>query len=757
MTAGGFVLGTRRRLAGLWQQPLQRTGSLLVANSVLNAATGVGYWLLAARLIPPAVVGINSAAISAMMLLAGVAQLNLMSTILRFVPTAGAAAGRLIRGAYLAGAALSGLAAIGFLAGLHWWAPNLSGLLRPGLPAIGFVVATMCWSVFVMQDNALVAVRRAVAVPVENLTFAILKIGLVVVFALAVPAAGIWLSWTAAMLIAVAGTTAYLFWRAVPSFAARAPAAGRPVSLRELGRFAGPDYIGALAYLAGTSLVPLLVLGFTGPRQSAPFALAWQICVALYAVPIAFGQSLVAYGAAEQERLAEYHRQALRQTLQLLVPVVALVIAFAPLGLGFFGSWYASHGTATLRLLALSAIPNAVVALEVSRARVARRMIIVVTLLTGLSAVVLGLTVLLVPSLGIVGGGVAWLAGQCLMAGVVLGRREIAALRARVVRSRSAGVPAATVHAALAGGPWACERTLAGVSDTAVVMVRTPQREPRVLKVAASGAGVSSLHREETTLRRLQADARLGDWRALLPVPLASGQLGGGAYLLTTRLPGVDGRQLDRNTADWLTPAAISAIAPLHRLDRAVRMADDGLLHRLVDEPAGYLRRAVRHGAAVDRLAAALHTQLAGHPLVLGWTHGDFYPGNVLVSPGRQVTGIVDWSQVREQDPVVLDIAFWLLTVPPPGHQAQRGTLVAARLGHDRCWTPAESALLAPWLDGDPSLEPGILLLAWLRHVADTLAKSGRYAASPLWPRQNIAPVLRWVAGPRGAGLAVTA
>ena len=55
-----------RRLASLWGHSLFRTGHLLVANSVLNAGTGVGYWLLAARLNPPGVMGVNSAAISAM-------------------------------------------------------------------------------------------------------------------------------------------------------------------------------------------------------------------------------------------------------------------------------------------------------------------------------------------------------------------------------------------------------------------------------------------------------------------------------------------------------------------------------------------------------------------------------------------------------------------------------------------------------------------------------------------------------------------
>ena len=53
MTTGQLVVEARRRLEGMWQHSLVRTGHLLVANSVLNAGTGILYWLLAARLNPP--------------------------------------------------------------------------------------------------------------------------------------------------------------------------------------------------------------------------------------------------------------------------------------------------------------------------------------------------------------------------------------------------------------------------------------------------------------------------------------------------------------------------------------------------------------------------------------------------------------------------------------------------------------------------------------------------------------------------------
>ena len=69
--------------------PLYREGYALVLNSGLVSLFGVLYWLLAAHYYSPHVLGLNSAAISAMMFLAGVSQLNLMSALMRFIPVAG--------------------------------------------------------------------------------------------------------------------------------------------------------------------------------------------------------------------------------------------------------------------------------------------------------------------------------------------------------------------------------------------------------------------------------------------------------------------------------------------------------------------------------------------------------------------------------------------------------------------------------------------------------------------------------------------
>ncbi|HKS45682.1 MAG TPA: phosphotransferase [Amycolatopsis sp.] len=739
---GASAPGWRRQLL-LWRQPLYRTGHLLVVNSVASSLFGVAYWLLVARLNPPDVVGLNSAVVSAMMLLAGAAQLNLMSALLRFVPTAGAAASRMIFLAYLVGSGFSGLAAVGFLFGLPLWAADLESLLWTGPAAAGFVLATMCWSLFVMQDNVLVAVGRPGVVPVENSAFAALKILVIIPFSLAALAGGIWLSWAVGMAITVAGTTAYLFLRAVPAFVRESSVRTSHVpSLRELGRFVGPDYLGSLAWIAGTSLAPLLVLDLTDPGRSAVFALAWSICITLYQVPIAFGQSLVAHGVRNPGRLDAYHRQALRHTMEILAPVVVLVVAFAPFGLRVFGDWYADNGTGTMRLLALSAVPNAVVSLVVSRARVARRMTTVVVVLVTQSVLVLGFTALLVPHMGIVGAGLGWLIAQTAVAAALLSRSGFVTVWRRGRRSIRKTVPRSSVAAALAGGQWQRGRTLPTVSDTAVIMVRKPDGEGGVLKITTSEPGSASLRNERDTLRRLHSDSRLGSWRELLPSVLGAGELDRGGFLLTSRLPGRDGLKQPGGAATGLTAAAMDAIAPLHRLGRTVRTVDAELLGRSVYEPAEHLRRIDGTRCAVDRLAATLREQLEGRRVGVGWTHGDFFPGNVLVGTDGRVTGIVDWGQAREHDLTLLDIASWLLFT----RRRALGASVAGRLGKGDCWTPEEMRLLSAGMDSDSLSGRALLLLAWLRHVAVNLAKSDRYASSPLWVGSSVVPVLRQVA-----------
>lgn len=351
-------------------------------------------------------------------------------------------------------------------------------------------------------------------------------------------------------------------------------------------------------------------------------------------------------------------------------------------------------------------------------------MIIVLAVLGGLCVLVLGFAVLLVVCLAVL-----------LVPRLDNPRSDISALP-RFVRLNQGGVPGSVVRAALASESWELERALRTASDTAVFLVRAGGT-PGVLKVAATRSGVASLRRESEVLNLLRSDERLGTWRSMLPAPLNAGYLDGGAFLVTSRLPG---RSLQPGAALGCTSEAFDAIAPLHSLERTVRVVDDSMLNRLVDEPTERIARSVNSSDHLSKLTATLHRELADQPVMLGWTHGDFYPGNVLATAWGRVSGIVDWSSAREADLVALDLVFWLLTLQGRGQPRSFGARVAA--GLDGYWTSAESKLINPVTPG-PVSRRTLLLLTWLRHTADNIEKSERYANSMLWSRRTITPVLR--------------
>ena len=114
------------------QNPLLRNGMLLAVSSVLSALIGFGYWAVAARNYDTAAVGSNSAAISMMMLVAAIAQLNLSSAMARFVPTAGRRTMRLVAGAYVTCGCVALVIAVGAVLAVREITPGTTFLDSTG-------------------------------------------------------------------------------------------------------------------------------------------------------------------------------------------------------------------------------------------------------------------------------------------------------------------------------------------------------------------------------------------------------------------------------------------------------------------------------------------------------------------------------------------------------------------------------------------------------------------------------------------------
>lgn len=401
--------------------PLLRNAYALVANTGVTAVLGLGYWVVAARLYPAADVGLGSALVSAMLLLSGVAQLNLMGALNRFLPVAGDDSMRLVGWSYGASTVAALALSSATVVAVDWWASPDSPW-RAGLgPTLWFVAAVAGWSIFVLQDAALAGLRRSVWVPVENALFGVAKLAMLVVLAGTGLGHAVFASWTLPVALSLLPVNALIFGRLLPRHR-RGPPPPRLLRPGPVARFVAGDYAGSLAALALTTVMPLLVTVLLGAEANAAFYAAWVIAVTVDLLASNIATSLTVEGAIDEGRLAEYLRTTARRLAVLLAPAVVALAVAAPLVLSLFGSGYADRATPLLRVLALAAVPKAVIALGLGALRVRDRVGEIASVQLARTALSLGIGAALLPAMGLVGAGIGVLVGQAAVASVLAPR-----------------------------------------------------------------------------------------------------------------------------------------------------------------------------------------------------------------------------------------------------------------------------------------------------------------------------------------------
>jgi O-antigen/teichoic acid export membrane protein len=396
--------------------PLYNNAYALIVSGISTSGLGIVYWAVAARFYTARDIGLNSAAISGMMLFSGISQLNLIEALIRFLPRAGEATARLVRTIYAASFSVSVVLGLSLFLLRNVWSPipelfngNTSFLLW-------FIVATGAWSIFALQDFVLTGLRQAKWVPPENILFAVIKIVLVVALASQFQKDGIFLSWTFPTLLAIVAINGLLFFRLIPRHVAATRDRAETIVPRQFANYVAGNYVGYLFFLASTTLLPIIVKVEDGSQATAYFYLAWIFAYSLYLIAQNMTASLIVESSLDQDQLGAYSYRVLMQLARLVVPLVVIFLVGAPFILDIFGSQYSAQGTDLLRLLALATIPNIVNALYIGIARVRRRMASIVLVQGALCIISLGLTPVLLHVYGIAGVGLAWLISQSVVA-----------------------------------------------------------------------------------------------------------------------------------------------------------------------------------------------------------------------------------------------------------------------------------------------------------------------------------------------------
>jgi len=258
-----------------------------------------------------------------------------------------------------------------------------------------------------------VAKRRAGLAVAKDLIHSVIKIGMLVPF-VALQALGIFVASGVGLTVSL-GIGLLFFLPIVQSGYRPSIRIGREV-LNRVIRFSLANFIASLVWIAPFYILPLMVLNRVGDKESAYFFVAWSVGSLLSSIISGSSSSLFAEGSHDESKLNQNAKKSLRLAWLLLAPASLLLLLFGEKVLLLFGHAYSDNGGRLLWLLVLSAWPQSINSIYFNVKRVELKMKQVVVPTAFLTIATLALSYVLLPRMGIVGVGVAWVATQCAVA-----------------------------------------------------------------------------------------------------------------------------------------------------------------------------------------------------------------------------------------------------------------------------------------------------------------------------------------------------
>ncbi|MBL8015491.1 MAG: phosphotransferase [Candidatus Doudnabacteria bacterium] len=779
------------RLIEHLRDPLYRNGYALVFSSGATSALGMVYWMVAARTYTVEVVGLNSAVISAMTFLTHLAVFNMMNALNRFLPNmSSAVARRMIAYAYLISSIAALVFSLVFLLGISAWEPELDFLSSSPSTILWFTGATMIWCIFVLQDSALTGLRQAIWVPADNLLFALAKIGLLVALVSILPFYGVFASWTIACAITILPTNFLIFGRLLPRHVAATGDRAELIPLNQVIKYVAGDYFGSLVSNAVIGLLPVIIISQVSSSANAYYYLCWTITYALYLVSRNMGISFIAEVAGDQSKLNLTSFRLFKNTATIMVPLIAIIALGAPYILRLFGGDYANEGATLLRLLCLSALPNIVVSIYTSIVRVQRRIPALVLILTIPYLLVIAFSFIFMDTYGINGVGMAWLVGQSLTAGVLLatelrtmwtikdmqketsiklllkafvdGFRKLRSgwSSKQIISRYSPWIseivrPASLLTEIASSEKWEIKQVLSTLRDMDILVIGTQNSsDTAMLHLPKSESALFDFERNIKALAALHADARLGDWRRLLPRLLFKGQFQGWPYFIVERLSGISAEKaiLDNtDTSQAMLDSIFDVIGDFHQKTAREVIVGDQLLKDWVFNPIQNFRNSNlvyfhrKSHVILDRLERQMSEKLRNQRQVVSCIHGDCWPGNYLVIPdGSRVIGVIDWDYSQPTGLPIIDLVGLFLSLRRMKENRELGEIITDVLKLN-AWSEHEQAL---WEQAEHKLNiifPGIresLVIFWLHHLNANVQKNRYFSLNPIWVYGNFVKVL---------------
>ncbi|TLZ68088.1 MAG: hypothetical protein E6K12_02305 [Methanobacteriota archaeon] len=343
---------------------VREQGGWVLTSAIANSSLGFIFWAFAARLFSSDAFGIAAALVSLSSLATSIGILGLDNGLVRFIARADRPRA-LMRKLLLIGGSLS--AVTGLVLSFSVLAISNAAAQQWSVLVLLAVVLTTAQTWFQITDSGILAARRGQFLATRAIAFGVVKI-VVLVAIVGAGASGLFAAYVLPLL-AVVLVSLFFVDRLWPE----RNEAGAPVRFREVAHLSVGNWISGLAYSMPSRVGPSIMLIFLGPSPVSYFFIALQVAEVLNYIPEALSKSLFAH-ASIQNRLGAALTSSMRRLLGvIMLPLVALGIVLASVGMTIVGgTQYGTHGLA-LQLFLVATLPKAGIQLYKAQFNVDRR------------------------------------------------------------------------------------------------------------------------------------------------------------------------------------------------------------------------------------------------------------------------------------------------------------------------------------------------------------------------------------------------
>ncbi len=385
---------------------VREQGGWVLAGAIASSTLGFGFWAVAARLFTSEAVGLAGSLVSLSSLATSIGILGLDNGLVRFAARVSRPRA-LVWELLLVGVGLASI--VGLALSVTVLSVSQAAAQQFAVLVALTVVLTASQTSFQITDASILAARKSQYLAYRAAAYGIAKIALLL-FLVEAAVVGLFGAYTLPLLVVT--VVSFLIVRRVWPVRRED---GVPHRLRDVASLSFGNWISGLAYSLPSRLGPSLMLIFVGPSPVSYFFIALQLAEILNYIPESVSKSLYAHGSL-RDRLPAALTSSMRRLLAvILLPLVALGVLLASIGMTIVGgTTYGAHGLA-LQLFLLATLPKAGIQIYKAQFNVDRRPVALIVMGSAL-----GLSTLAFLLVGLVRGVAPdWLPLAWVLGGIV--------------------------------------------------------------------------------------------------------------------------------------------------------------------------------------------------------------------------------------------------------------------------------------------------------------------------------------------------